>query len=108
MNNFCIRMIVLLLCELHIPHSEWSVNMRPNARLMRLIYHLCSSLYEHRIFIHPPKLPPLHFLSPLSRSRGAGTRVSYLVYNLTLDVLEHYSADVYISIVCYLARNIYY
>ena len=101
-------MIVLLLCELHIPHSEWSVNMRPNARLMRLIYHLCSSLYEHRIFIHPPKLPPLHFLSPLSRSRGAGTRVSYLVYNLTLDVLEHYSADVYISIVCYLARNIYY
>ena len=82
-------MIVLLLCELHIPHSERSVNMRPNARLMRLIYHLCSSLYEHRIFIPPPKLPPLHFLSPLSRSHGAGTRVSYLVYNLTLDIWEH-------------------
>ena len=85
-------MIVLLFCELHIPHSERSVNMRPNARLiwlMRLIYHLCSSLYEHRIFIPPPKLPPLHFLSPLSRSHGAGTRVSYLVYNLTLDIWEH-------------------
>ena len=63
--------------------------MRPNARLMRLIYHLCSSLYEHRIFIPPPKLPPLHFLSPLSRSHGAGTRVSYLVNNLTLDIWEH-------------------
>ena len=82
-------MIVLLLCELHIPHSERSVNMRPNARLMRLIYHLCSSLYEHRIFIPPPKLPPLHFLSPLSRSHGAGTRVSCLVYNLPLDIWEH-------------------